>query len=158
MIISETTNAFLRLTYFLKETYCAHDSYFSYSGTVLEKFCSSSCLFKPPPPNTRSALIGQLTHAWPSTAYKRAACLNELLPKRNPAARYRLCKCVTWWHSVMSQSHRIKGGTTDEVFKALQEQCFLWERGAPVGLCRFQEFTWNTEGKKETKWSIICLL
>ena len=29
----------------------------------------------------------------------------------------------------MSQSNRIKGGTTDEVF---QEQCFLWERGAPV--------------------------
>ena len=33
--------------------------------------------------------------------------------------------------SVMSQSNGIKGGTTDEVF---QEQCFLWERGAPVGL------------------------
>ena len=31
---------------------------------------------------------------------------------------------------MMSQSHRIKGGTTDEVFK---EQCFLWERGASVG-------------------------
>ena len=30
----------------------------------------------------------------------------------------------------MSQSHRIKGGTTGEAF---QEQCFLWERGAPVG-------------------------
>ena len=30
----------------------------------------------------------------------------------------------------MSQSHGIKGGTTDEVF---QEQCFLQERGAFVG-------------------------
>ena len=30
----------------------------------------------------------------------------------------------------MSQSHNIKGGTTDEAF---EEQCFLWERGAAVG-------------------------
>ena len=30
------------------------------------------------------------------------------------------------WYSVMSQSHRIEGGTADEAF---QEQCFLWERG-----------------------------
>ena len=29
----------------------------------------------------------------------------------------------------MSQSHRIKGGTTDE---AVQRQCFLGGRGAPV--------------------------
>ena len=31
---------------------------------------------------------------------------------------------------VMSQSHRVRGETTDEAF---QEQCFLWERGASVG-------------------------
>ena len=32
----------------------------------------------------------------------------------------------------MSQSYgKLKGGTTDEAF---QEQCFLWERGALVGL------------------------
>ena len=30
---------------------------------------------------------------------------------------------------VMSQSHKIKGHTTDEAF---QDQCFLWERGALV--------------------------
>ena len=30
----------------------------------------------------------------------------------------------------MSQSHIIKGRTTEEAF---QEQCFLWERGASVG-------------------------
>ena len=29
----------------------------------------------------------------------------------------------------MSQSHKIKGGATDEVF---EEQCFLWESGASV--------------------------
>ena len=28
---------------------------------------------------------------------------------------------------MMSQSHRIEGGTTDEAF---QEHCFLWEKGA----------------------------
>ena len=47
---------------------------------------------------------------------------------------------MTWRHSVMSQSHGIKGRTTDEAF---QEQCFLWERGAPVslviGLFKFQD-------------------
>ena len=31
----------------------------------------------------------------------------------------------------MSQSHRIKGGITDEVF---QEQGFLWEMGASFGV------------------------
>ena len=31
----------------------------------------------------------------------------------------------------MSQSHQFKGGAADEAF---QEQCFLWERGAPVGM------------------------
>ena len=30
----------------------------------------------------------------------------------------------------MKKSHQIKGETTGEVF---QEQCFPWERGAPVG-------------------------
>ena len=38
---------------------------------------------------------------------------------------------MTWWHSVTSQSHRIKGETTD---KAFQEQCSLWERGASAGV------------------------
>ena len=32
---------------------------------------------------------------------------------------------------MMSQSHRIKGRTSDEVF---QEQCFLRERGASIGV------------------------
>ena len=35
----------------------------------------SSCLFKAPLTNTQSALIGQLTHAWPSTANNRSAVL-----------------------------------------------------------------------------------
>lgn len=34
----------------------------------------------------------------------------------------------------MSQSHTIKGGTTDEAF---EEQCFLWETGASVLLTFF---------------------
>ena len=32
---------------------------------------------------------------------------------------------------MMSQSCGIKGGTTDEMF---EEPCFLWERGASVGV------------------------
>ena len=40
------------------------------------------------------------------------------------------CTRVTWRRSVMSQSHWIKGGTTDEAFQA---QSFQWERGASVG-------------------------
>ena len=40
---------------------------------------------------------------------------------------------MTWWCNVMSQSHGIKGRTTDEVFQALQGQDFQWETGAPVG-------------------------
>lgn len=32
-------------------------------------------------------------------------------------------------HAVMSQSHQLKGETTD---KAFQEQSVLWERGASV--------------------------
>ena len=41
--------------------------------------------------------------------------------------KHQLCRCVTPWQSVMSQS---LGMTTD---KAFQEQCFPWERGAFVG-------------------------
>ena len=35
--------------------------------------------------------------------------------------KHNLCKCVTWWHSVMSQSHEIKDGTFEEACQALQE-------------------------------------
>ena len=34
-------------------------------------------------------------------------------------------------HSIMSQSHRIKGRATDEAF---QEQCLVQERGASTGV------------------------
>ena len=33
---------------------------------------------------------------------------------------------------VTPRGHVIKHGTSDEVFQAPQQQCFLWERGAPV--------------------------
>ena len=83
-----------------------------------ESFCS--CLFKSLP-NAQPPLIGQLTHAWDGTAHNnRAAVLTHFLSAN-------LSKCVTWWYSVMSQSHRKRGGTTDEAF---QEQCFPWERRA----------------------------
>ena len=77
---------------------------------------------------TQSLLIGQLTHAWLRST-NRPAALNQF-PCAKPAARHALCKCMTRWRSVMSQSLRVKIRTTNEAF---QEQCFLWERGAPVG-------------------------
>ena len=53
--------------------------------------------------------------------------------------RGKLCMCVTWWRSVMSQSQGMKGGATEEAF---QVQWFLWERGAPVfdQICGFLTF------------------
>ena len=81
--------------------------------------------------NTQSPLIGWLTHAWTNTAnINRAAVLNQVL-RAKLTSRYELCKCVTWWCSVMSQSHRIKGGTTDEAF---MESFFLWEKQASLGV------------------------
>ena len=44
---------------------------------------------------------------------------------------------------VMSEGHGIKGRANEDLFQALQEQCFLWERegpvGADVGLFNFQD-------------------
>ena len=91
--------------------------------------CFSSCVFKTRLWKTQSALIGQFTHAWPSTPNNnRSDVLNQFLPAKQ-ATRHKLRKCVTLWHSVMSQSDRIKGNTSGEAF---QEECFLWERGASV--------------------------
>ena len=56
---------------------------------------------------------------------------------------------------MMSQSHRIKGGTPDEVF---QKQCFLFETGASVGvdlltlkIFYMHKKNVNTKGKEKTK-------
>ena len=64
--------------------------------------------------------------------------------------------------SVMSQSRRIKGDTTDKVF---QEQCFLWERGAAYGgdfqdLLPAREHTviLNSEGQEKKQKSITGLI
>ena len=88
-----------------------------------------SCLFKPSSPfqkkqkKNKAPLIAWLAHAWPHTANNnnRAAAPDQ-----------------TWWRSVMSQSHVITDGTSDEGF---QEPCFLWERGASVAVsCHFDLF------------------
>ena len=120
-----------------------------------------TCLFKAHLLNTQSALIGQLTYAWASTANNnRAAVLNQCLHAKLPA-RHKSCKWMSWWHSVMSWSHRIRGGITFEAFK---QQCLLWERGASVcthfelfnfqAIIHAQEPTQNAEGQQ----SMICLL
>ena len=68
--------------------------------------------------------------------------------------------CVTWWLSVMSQSHRIKGGATGEAF---QERCFLWERGASVELFNLRDLLQTQthirhlgNGKKNKNVSFNC--
>ena len=35
---------------------------------------------------------------------------------------------------VVSPNDRTEGGINDKVFQTEQEQCFLWERGAHVGV------------------------
>ena len=58
--------------------------------------------------NTKPALIGQLTHAWASTANKNRANV---------------------WHGDVLWCHKIielKGETTED---ALKGQCFLWKPG-----------------------------
>ena len=98
-------------------------------------FCLKRSVLAPVPlrrplPKTRSALIGQLTQdPGPLTTTEQLAVLTSFLCG-TLAARHKLCKCATCWHSMMSLSHRIKGRTTDEAF---QVQCFLWERVAHVG-------------------------
>ena len=61
----------------------------------------------------------------------------------------------------MSQRHGIEDGTTDEAFQALQEQCFLWERGAPVGTFKnFYIHLYDTvkERERNKQESILGLL
>ena len=110
--------------------------------------------------NTHCPLIGQLTHAWASTASNNTAVvLNQILLAKS-AVCLKLRKYVTRWSRVMSQSHVIKGRTTDEALKGL---CFLWgerseEREASVGadLFNFKDIwhaitLWNPEGKESTQ-------
>ena len=54
---------------------------------------------------------------------------------------------------VMSRSHKLKGRTTDEAFQTLQEQCFLQERGAPVGadLSTYITHWWKGRERKNIK-------
>ena len=106
-------------------------SVFSYCPVLLlsfpplsESLCFTSCLLKAPSRDPVcsdwSAHTCMTQQRWQQQSSWANCNMSNLL----------LCKCVTWWLSVMSQSHRIKGGTPDEVF---QGHCFLWERGAAVG-------------------------
>ena len=94
---------------------------------------------------TKSNIFQTQLHRW-NIQSNRAAVLNQF-SHAILAASLKRYRYVTWWLSVMSQSHRVKGGTCDEEF---QEQYFLWERGALLG----KTFTFltkqnkkNTEGK-----------
>ena len=83
-----------------------------------EKLCFCSCLFKAPPPehpicsdwSAHTRLSKQ-----PLTTTEQL-CYQFLHAEL--AARHASCKCVSCWQSVMSQSHKIKGGATDERFRS----------------------------------------
>lgn len=55
----------------------------------------------------------------------------------------------------MSQSHSDTDRTTDDVFKALQEQCFLWEERtsviADLSLFGYQDLLHAQESMKHTE-------
>ena len=92
-----------------------------------------------------SHLIGHHMHTSASTTISyRPAVLN---PHAKLASGHLWGTCVTWWHSVMSQSQRIKGGTTDEAF---EDQCFLWERGA--SFCLFGLFNFHMHKNMYKTW------
>ena len=77
---------------------------------------------------TSAALIGQLTHVsgWLCCFFLASSELHFY-----QEYSHKLRKCVTRWNSVMSWCHGIKGGTAEEAFNV---QCFLWERGASIGV------------------------
>ena len=109
----------------------------------------ASISFRPHFLNTQSGLIGQLAHAWASTANKnRAAVLNQLLhPKL--ATRYILRKHVTWQISVISKSQNQRQDYWwDSCFGF-----FAWERS--FCWCGLLPFTWTE--KQEVPTSIKSL-
>ena len=110
-------------------------------------------------PTPRSALIGQLTHAWASTT---PPCLPLALSCFQLLARSTSNPNITvnyanMWHGEvgMSRSHKIKGGTSPTI--TFQEQCFLAERGAPTssafGTLTFKNLQYITQrrNRKEQK-------
>ena len=54
---------------------------------------------------------------WPKMTNNNRADVLHQLSNAKLAAGHKLCKCVTLWRSVMSQSHGIKYQTTNEVFQ-----------------------------------------
>lgn len=89
----------------------------------------SSCLFKPPSSWTLSLLrlVGSLmSEPAPLTTTEQLCRRNCKVPNYLLGIK---CANVTQWCSLMSQSHGIKGGTTNEAF---QEQRFQWERGTSI--------------------------
>ena len=97
------------------------------SSTVFSFFLKHSCLFKAPPPEY---LVCTDWSSHTRLSQHRSPCLWSVFAASSlhllyRECRQRLCKCVTWWQSVMSWSHRLKDRTTDEVFQALQEQNFV---------------------------------
>ena len=71
---------------------------------------------------SRLWLVGShMPDSAPLKKRQQSSCVKSLLTCQT-AVRHQLCKCVTLWHSVVSQSHGIEGETNDNTF---QEYCFL---------------------------------
>ena len=92
----------------------------------------------PPPPQTSgSPLIGQLTHAWPSSTYKnRAAVLSQFLRTKLPAKR-KLCinvgLCdIVWCQKVME----LKAGL---LMRRFRSSIFCGREELPFELLCFQD-------------------
>ena len=106
----------------------------SSAAILSETLCFDSCHLSSPSQIVTLLWLAS-SHTWASITYNnnKAIVLNQFIYVKL-AARHKLCKSVTQWHSVMSWSQVIKGGATD---KAFQKQCFLLERG---GILTFLSF------------------
>ena len=118
-----------------------------YSPLVWKQFLAPVSL-RPLLLDTQSPLIGQLTYAWASTANNSAAQLNQFLCAKL-AARHLLCKCVTLWRVVVTESWSQRR----HCWWGIQGQCFLWERAASAsGLWPFLVFLICTRTYKSHWW------
>lgn len=89
-----------------------------YSSIVL----STVFPFKPPPAKILcSDWSAHTRQNQQRSLHLHSALSNFQLPLRvTPTMNVgKLCKCVTWWYSVMSRSNGNSGGTIDEAFRAL---------------------------------------
>ena len=57
----------------------------------------------------------------------------------------------------MSQSNRLKGGTTKKSRQALQVLCLLWERGSPVADFGLFDFQKRLDTQEPIQFTFLCM-